>query len=202
MTAAKVSIVILAAGASSRLGRPKQLLELRGEPLLRHTVRQALASRACEVIVVLGNEGAAIAEAVGQLGQRTVLNPDFASGQSTSLVAGIRSVDPEADAVLLMLGDQPTVSTAVLDRLIERFESGRGPIIQPLYDGVPGNPVLFRRDLFPELLAVTGDRGAREIIRNRKEEVDRVDTGQAMPPDVDTEADYARLVAMWHERGT
>lgn len=196
---AKVSIVILAAGTSSRLGTPKQLLDLGGEPLLRHTVRHALASRAAEVILVLGNEGAAVAEAVGKLGQRTVINPEFTAGQSTSLVAGVRAVSSDADALVAMLGDQPTVGTEVLDRLIERFDRERPPIVQPVYEGVPGNPVLFRRDLFPELLAVTGDQGAREIIRQRKEAVDRIDAGQAMPPDVDTDADYQRLLARWRE---
>jgi molybdenum cofactor cytidylyltransferase len=202
MRLAQVSIVILAAGGSSRLGRPKQLLQLGGEPLLRHTIRHALASRANDVIVVLGNEADAIAEAVGDLGQRTVVNPAYVDGQSTSLVAGIRAVDPGADAALLMLGDQPTVETTVLDRLIERFAASGAEIVQPVYDGTPGNPVIFRRDLFPELLAVTGDQGARQVIRSRSERIDRIDADQPVPPDVDTEADYGRLIELWAELGS
>jgi len=197
---ARVSVVILAAGASSRLGRPKQLLELGGEALLRHTVRQALASHADEVIVVLGNEAMAIAEAVGDLGQRTVVNPEFAAGQSTSLVAGVRSVDPAAEAVILMLGDQPTVDAALLNRLIERFIEARPAIVQPVYREIPGNPVLFRGDLMSELLAVTGDQGAREIVRSGRHAVDRLDVDRDPPPDVDTEADYTRLVGLWSAR--
>src|SRR6478735_338900 len=106
-----ISIVILAAGTSTRLGRPKQLLDLGGEPLLRHTLRNALASRVGEVVLVLGNQADSISEAVGNLGQRTVINPDFAAGQSTSLRAGIESVSAESDAAIVMLGDQPMVTT-------------------------------------------------------------------------------------------
>jgi molybdenum cofactor cytidylyltransferase len=196
----RVSIVVLAAGASTRLGRPKQLLELDGEPMLRHTVRHALASAADGVVVVLGNVDGSISTAVGDLGQRVVVNPDFATGQSTSLVAGIHAVDERAEAVIVMLGDQPTVELALLNRLIERFDEARPAIIQPVYEGVPGNPVLFRRDLFPELLAVTGDQGAREIIRSRKHQIDRIDAGQVMPPDVDTDEDYERLLEIWNAR--
>lgn len=195
-----VSVVILAAGASSRLGRPKQMLELGGAPMLRHTVRHALESAAAEVVVVLGNQADAVRAAVGEMGQRTVVNPDFAAGQSTSLVAGIRAVDTGSAAAIIMLGDQPTVEPALLNRLIERFGEAGPAIVQPVYEGVPGNPVLFRRNLFPELLAVTGDQGAREIIRSRRHPVDRIDAGQPMPPDVDTDDDYARLLAYWNAR--
>ena len=195
-----LSIVILAAGSSSRLGRPKQLLELGGEPLLRHTVRNAVASRASEVILVLGSEAEAIGRAVGGLGQRTVVNPDFTEGQSTSMLVGVRAINPATEAVILMLGDQPTVETTLLDRLIKRFERSRPAIVQPVYEGRPGNPVLFRRDLFSELLRVTGDQGAREIIRSGRHAIDRFDAGQPMPPDVDTDEDYARLRSIWSDR--
>lgn len=193
-----VSIVVLAAGTSSRLGRPKQLLELGGEPLLRHTIRHALASSAAEVVLVLGNRAEEIATAIGDFGQPVVVNPSFAEGQSTSLVAGVRAIDPKADALIVMLGDQPTVGPDLLRRLIDRFRETGAPIVQPRYEGTPGNPVLFRGDLFPELLTVAGDRGARDIIRRRASDVSYIDAGQAMPPDVDSEEDYARLVAAWN----
>src|SRR3954451_14628645 len=105
-----ISIVILAAGTSSRLGQPKQLLDLGGEPLLRHTLRNALASRAGEVVLVLGHQAETIRAAVGEHGQRTVINPDFADGQSTSLRAGLEAVSDDSDAAIVMLGDQPLVT--------------------------------------------------------------------------------------------
>src|SRR5215213_4333187 len=97
-----VSGVILAAGRSTRLGRPKQLLLLGGEPIIRITTRNALASRLDEVILVVGAEADAVSSAVGELGQRTVMNPNFALGQSTSLLAGLAAVSPASDAVIFL----------------------------------------------------------------------------------------------------
>ena len=197
----RVSGVILAGGASRRLGRPKQLLDLGGEPLLRHTVRNALASSLDEVVLVLGSRAEGIAAAVGDLGQRTVVNPNFASGQSTSLVAGVAVVSPRAEAVLVLLGDQPLVSTAAIDRLVDVFEAERSWIVQAAYAGVPGNPVLFDRSLVEDLAAVTGDQGAREVVRRRRDEVALVEVGDvADVVDVDAEADYAALVERWAAR--
>jgi len=197
VSAPRVAIVILAGGTSSRLGRPKQLLELGGEPLLRHTVRRALASSAADVVLVLGSRAEEIGAAVGELGQRIVINPDFAAGQSTSMVAGVVALGADIDAAILMLGDQPTVTPALLDRLIATFEETGAAIEQPRYHGRPGNPVLFRRDLFPELLAVTGDLGAREIIQRRKGDVVWVDLDEPAPPDVDSDEDYEYLKSIW-----
>lgn len=200
MTHPRVAIVILAAGSSSRLGRPKQLLELGGEPLIRHTLRHALASSAAEVVLVLGNRANETAAAAGDAGQRTIVNPDFALGQSTSMVAGISALANDVDAAILMLGDQPTVEPALLDLLMHRFASSGAAIVQPRYRGTPGNPVLFRRDLFPELLAVSGDLGAREIIKRRKAAIDYVDVDLPVPLDVDSDEDYELLKAAWNGR--
>jgi molybdenum cofactor cytidylyltransferase len=194
----KVAVIVLAAGASRRLGRPKQLLPLGGEPLIRHTVRNALAARASEVVVVLGNQADAIEQAIGPLGQRVVFNPDFADGQSTSMVAGIRALPADTDAAMIVLGDQPTVSPALLDALIDQYERANAAIVQPRYQGgIPGNPVLLAAPLFPELLAVSGDLGAREVIRAHRSEIVFVDTDAPVPPDVDDEGDYAALTTLW-----
>jgi len=193
-----VSGVVLAAGGSTRLGRPKQLLSLGGEPLLRHTVRRALAARLGEVVLVLGHRAAEVGAAVGELGQRTVVNPDWSSGQSASLRAGVAAVDPRAAAAVFLLGDQPQVGPATLDALVAAFVRSAAPIVQPLYGGEPGNPVLIARPLFPELLAVAGDRGARDVVRAHREEAVRVPVGDGPPPgDVDTEEDYRALIAAW-----
>lgn len=188
----------MAGGASRRLGRAKQLLELGGEPLIRHTVRNATAAKASEVIVVLGNEAAAIGSAIGDLGQRTVINQRFAEGQSTSMIAGLRAISSDVDGVVMMLGDQPTVTTQLVNELIDRFAATNARIVQPYYDdGEPGNPGLIRRDLFPELLQVTGDVGARVVVRAHRNEVERVDVSLPHPLDVDTEEDYAALMEYW-----
>jgi molybdenum cofactor cytidylyltransferase len=193
-----VSGVILAAGSSSRLGRPKQLLELDDEPILRIVVRNAMASRLGEVIVVLGAHAKEIAGAVGDLGQRVVENPEFREGQSTSLRTGLSFVSPDTDGVLFLLGDQPEVRPSTIDRVIEAFERSKNPIVQPVYGTTPGNPVLIARALFPEIYQVEGDQGARSLVRARSHDVERVIVNDGPPPrDVDTEEDYEALRERW-----
>jgi molybdenum cofactor cytidylyltransferase len=196
-----VSGVILAAGSSSRLGRPKQLLELEGEPILRIVVRNALASRLDDVILVLGSNAEAIETAVGDFGQRVVYNPAFQGGQSTSLRAGMTVVSANADGVIFLLADQPEVGQDVIDCLINAFERSSAPIVQPVYGTTPGNPVLFGRVLFPELLCVSGDQGARALIKERLRQVERVVVGGGPPPgDIDTDEDYQALRQRWKQR--
>src|SRR5215204_2493289 len=113
-----ISGVILAAGRSSRLGRPKQLLDLFGEPLLRRVVRNAVASELKEVVLVLGHQAKEVQSAVGEWGQRVVVNPDYAEGQSTSLRVGLGAIDPLSEAVVFLLGDQPQVGPDIVDALI------------------------------------------------------------------------------------
>ena len=196
----RVSGIVLAAGTSSRLGRPKQLLDVGGEPLLRHTVRNAMGSELDEVVVVLGSRAGEVAAEVGELGQWTVMNPRFAEGQSTSLVAGIKEVSPEAHGVLVLLGDQPLVSPAAIDRLVAAFARGQPEVVQATYGNVPGNPVLFGRSLFGELAVVTGDEGARSVVRRHRDSMTSVEVGDVADiMDVDTEDAYARLVELWSE---
>ncbi|MDP9358297.1 MAG: nucleotidyltransferase family protein [Chloroflexota bacterium] len=192
--------MVLAAGGSSRLGRPKQLLPLAGRPLLAHVLRHAALSRLDEVILVLGHDAERIQKAIGDRTQRVILNPDYAAGQSTSLQAGLAAVSPTAAAALFLLGDQPQVLPSTIDALIETFRRHQSPIVLPSYGGVSGNPVLISRSLFDELEGVSGDRGARDVIRAHSGDVLRVPVRCASPPqDVDTEEDYATLLAAWPE---
>lgn len=193
-----ISGVILAAGRSSRLGRPKQLLPLGGRPLLAHTIQHAIASNLDEVVLVLGHEAIRIGDAVGAWGQRLVINPDYASGQSSSLKVGLGALDPTTEAVLFLLGDQPQVTTETIDALLHAFRETGGPIVAAEYDGMIGNPVLFGRELFPDLARLSGDEGARALVRASSASVVRIPVGNGEPPrDVDTEADYAALLANW-----
>jgi len=195
---ARVSGVILAAGKSSRLGQPKQLLDLAGEPLLRHSVRNALSSTLSEVVLVLGTKSAEIDQAVGYLGQRIVVNPIYNQGQSTSLKLGLESIGPTADAVLFLLGDQPGVTPEIIDALIAEFEQSCAPIVQARYQNGPGNPVLLARSLFPELTQIEGDEGARSAISRHRSEITFVEfPDRPIPQDVDTLEDYQALLASW-----
>jgi molybdenum cofactor cytidylyltransferase len=192
-----ISGVILAAGQSKRLGRPKQLLELDGEPVLRHTVRNATSSGLDQVVLVLGYQAIEILSAIGDFDQSIAVNPDFASGQSSSLRVGLGAVDPNAEAVLFLLGDQPQVSAALINLVLASYRRGDGQIVMPSYRGTPSNPVLFAREYFPELAAIAGDQGARTVVRAHRSEVFHVDVEAEPPLDIDTDEDFERLLRIW-----
>lgn len=191
-----ISGVVLAAGTSSRLGRPKQLLPLHGRPLLQHVVDAAAAAGLDEVLVVLGH-GAAEVEAALRLppAARTVGCPDYREGQSASLRTGLAAAAPEARAAVVLLGDQPTVDADAIRAVIEAYGATGGPVVQARYDGRPGHPVLLDRRVWGEMEKVRGDRGARDVLVEHAEWVVPVDLPGEPPPDVDTRADYERLVA-------
>ncbi|MGI9252400.1 MAG: nucleotidyltransferase family protein [Thermomicrobiales bacterium] len=196
-----VAAVVLAAGQSSRLGWPKQLLDLGGVPLVTRVVRTAFAAGLSDVIVVTGAAADRVETAVAALHPAIAFNPRFAEGQSTSLAVGIAAVPEDADAAIVLLGDQPGVDPAVIRAVVAAFRESGAAIVAPVYGKILGNPVLFRRDLFPDLRALTGDEGARALIRSRMADVHRVPVpGDAPPPDIDTEADYQAAVAAM-ERG-
>ncbi|MBA2753854.1 MAG: nucleotidyltransferase family protein [Chloroflexia bacterium] len=192
-----MSGIVLAAGRSTRMGAPKPLLPLRGEPLLRHVLRAAIASRLDEVLVVVGFEADRVVAAVGDTGHQVIVNPDYLDGQASSLRAGVAAISPRSGAVLVLLGDQPEVSTAVIDAVIAVHVGAGAAIVRPSYRGVPGHPVLFERCLVPELLTLSGDTGARDVLRRRAGEVRHVEVDTDLPPDVDTPEAFAALVARW-----
>lgn len=199
--ATPVAGIVLAAGQSRRLGRPKQLLHLDGRPILDIVLQSASRSRLAELYLVLGNEADRIAAAVGDYNQRVDINPNFAEGQSTSLRCGIAALDEGVAGAMVLLGDQPQVTADIIDRLLAAFTESGAEIVQPVYSGTPGNPVVFRRTVFPELLAITGDRGARDVILQKRDAVHRVPFPDlSVPLDVDTDEDYARLQAVWAKR--
>ena len=189
--------IVLAAGRSSRLGRPKQLLPLQGEPLIRHTLRQVLASSLDEVMLVIGHEADEVRAAVAGLPVDCIFNPDAAAGQSTSVRAGLAALSPDVECAVFILGDQPGVDPNVIDALIAAWRTARSPVVAPLYEDRIGNPVLFDRGVFPELALLEGDAGARPVVRAYQDtgELRLVPVSGAAPPDVDTEADYAALIA-------
>jgi len=190
--------VILAAGMSTRLGRPKQLLEIDGKALVAHVTDAALMSALDAVIVVVGHRARAVEAALGARMVRFCLNARFAEGQSTSLVSALDAVPPETDAVVVLLSDQPTVQPTVIDRLLAKRRETDAVIAMAAYGGTTSHPVLFGRELFGELREIEGDQGARDVIRRHRAEVVSVDGGaDAPPPDVDTEEAYAALLASW-----
>lgn len=186
--------IVLAAGSSSRLGRPKQLLPFAGRPLLEQTLRLVNAAGLAEVVVVLGGSAVAIQQQVNFGRARPLVNPDYQAGQSTSLRVGLAAVAATARAVVFILGDQPLQQTATIDALIATYRQTGGAIVMPSYRGVRGNPVLFDRRLFPQLEALTGDEGARSLLRAQADHVVTVPIDSPPPADVDSWADYRAVL--------
>jgi molybdenum cofactor cytidylyltransferase len=181
--------VVLAAGRSSRMGGPNKLLaEIGGKPLVRIVVDAVLASRARPVVVVTGHQRDKVEAALAGLPIKFVHNPHFADGLGTSLKAGIAALPAEADGAIVCLGDMPQVDSALIDRLIGAFDPDHGAlVVLPTIDGKRGNPVVWSRRFFPDLMAVEGDVGARYLIGRYTEAVAEVPlTDTAALTDVDT----------------
>jgi molybdenum cofactor cytidylyltransferase len=183
--------VVLAAGGSSRLGRPKQLLLHEGRTLVRRAAEAAVGAGCEPVVVVLGAHGEAVAGELADLPVRTVDNPEWREGMGGSLRVGVRAL-PEVDAVLVLLCDQLRVDAAHLKALMDTFTRTHAPIVASGYEGARGVPALFSRALLPELEALEADQGARKVIvrdPTRVVEVPLPGGGE----DVDTAADLSRL---------
>jgi molybdenum cofactor cytidylyltransferase len=189
VTGHNIAAVVLAAGRSTRMGGPNKLLaEIGGRPLVRIAVEQALASRAKPVIVVTGHERERVEAALKGLPVQFVHNPDFAVGLGGSVRTGIAAVPAAADGAIVCLGDMPQVDAALIDRLITAFAPEQGALaVMPTIDGQRGNPVLWSRRFFPDLMAIEGDVGARNLINRYGEAVVEVPvTGKGALVDVDT----------------
>jgi molybdenum cofactor cytidylyltransferase len=176
---------VLAAGGASRFGGAKQLARLRGRPLLEHSLATLAASPLERRFVVLGAEADRIRHEVDLQGAQPVLCEDWELGQARSLAAGIAAAG-DAGAVLVILGDQPLITPAAIERVLAA-RGGGAPAVRATYDGEPGHPVLLERELFADALNLEGDAGARELFRGREGSVRAVpceDLGSAV--DVDT----------------
>jgi molybdenum cofactor cytidylyltransferase len=192
----QVAAVVLAAGRSTRMGAVnKMIAEIGGKPLVRIAAEQALASKASSVIVVTGHQRDRIEAALKGLNVRFANNPDYAEGLGTSLRAGIAAVPPEADGAVILLGDMPHIDAKLIDRLIAAFDPEKGAlVVVPTIEGRRGNPVIWARRFFPELMAVTGDVGARHIVARVAEAVAEVAvTDPAITVDVDTPEVLAKI---------
>jgi molybdenum cofactor cytidylyltransferase len=185
----RIAGLVLAAGRSTRMGGPNKLVaEIRGKALVRIATEQVLASRAKPVIVVTGHERDRVESALAGLPVTFVHNPDYATGLGSSLKAGVAAVPDEADGIVVCLADMPQVDATLIDRLIAAFDPEKGALaVIPTFEGKRGNPVLWSRRFFPELMAIEGDVGARHLIGRYNEAVAEVPvTGKAALLDIDT----------------
>jgi molybdenum cofactor cytidylyltransferase len=165
-------------------GANKLLAEIAGRPLVRIAAEAALGSRATSLTVVTGDDRARVESVLAGLDATFVQNLDHATGMSTSLRAGVASLPEEADGVVVLLADMPQMTSAVVDRLIAAFREGG--IVVPTDHGQRGNPVLWSRRFFPDLMAIEGDTGGRRLIEANAAAVTTVEVGRAAILDVDT----------------
>ncbi|HEY1349095.1 MAG TPA: nucleotidyltransferase family protein [Ktedonobacteraceae bacterium] len=211
MHQAHTAAIVLAAGTSRRMGQAgnKLLLPLHNRPVLAHVLQAACDSQARPLLLVLGYQAeevrAQILPALTEQIPEIVVNADYARGQSTSMQAGLRALlskhaGPDLTGVIFLLGDQPLVTSALIDRLITLREHTGQLIALPCYRGQRGNPVVFSLELAPQLLQISGDEGGRSLIHRYASalatlEVDEEELNQ----DVDTWAAYLRVQAAWQE---
>jgi len=190
----KVAAVVLAAGGSTRMGSPKQLLMVRGRPMLRRVSEAVCAIGLEQVVVVVGAHRDSVMKALDGLAVTAVVNEDWFCGLSSSLRAGIGALRPEVQAALVVLADQPALTPELLSALVDRYRATGAPIVAPVHKGKRGNPVLFDRALFPELMAVEGDRGGRILLLRHEQELETIETKDpAVLMDVDSWQDYEKL---------
>lgn len=191
--------VVLAAGSSMRMGMSKQLLEVGGRPMLEVIVANACASRLDEVVVVLGAGASQIRAVVDFFRAHVLVNPYHETGMASSLRAGISSLGDDVDRAVIILGDQPDISSRLLNALLDVQERSGLPAAALSFDGLLHPPVVLARELWPDLMTLEGDVGCRALIRQRPEMVATLPGGggHRHPVDVDTPQDYERLV---HQR--
>jgi molybdenum cofactor cytidylyltransferase len=183
--------IILSAGESKRMGTPKQLLPWGKTIVLQRVVDVASASQLEMIFVILGYRADEIASRIALSPQsRILVNQDFSEGMSSSVKCGIRNAPPDAEAFMILLGDQPLIDTPAIDTLIDAYRAGRHGITVPIYNGRRGHPVIFDARYRAELLSIN-DQGAREVVNRHTTDIFEVpmDT-PAVFADVDTHQDY------------
>jgi molybdenum cofactor cytidylyltransferase len=191
-----VSGLILAAGTSSRLGeQTKQLLPWQDTTMLGWVVRRAEASLLDDVVVVVGHDAEAIRRHVVLQRARFVVAPDFHEGCTSSIRAGLEALQPQSEAVVLILGDQPGIETETIAAVVEGWQHMQTPVVRVSYRGCSGHPMLFTKELFGELKALHGDKGIWKLCDAHPDWVYEVEVDRPYPGDVNTWEDYTKLTS-------
>lgn len=193
-----IGIIVLAAGASVRMGTPKQLIRVGGISLLRRSVLSALTAGCQPVVVVLGANAEPIRHEITDLWACAVTNPEWETGMASSIRCGLTTalrINPEVSGVILMVGDQPEITATSLERLIGTYSRDRRKVVAARYNQVTGTPALFPRRLFSELLLMEGSGGAKRVLDRHRDDVVCVDLPEA-ERDIDTPQDLAAYMAL------
>jgi molybdenum cofactor cytidylyltransferase len=197
--------ILLAAGAATRFGKPKQLLPLGGRFLIEWALSAALGSNLDHVVLVLGCEHERIRRSLGSSTAHPkceiLVNPDYRSGQSTSLQAGLLRIRHAFPFAMFLLGDQPLVDADLINLLLKRYAGSEKPICVPTHRGSRGNPTLFARRFYPEILELAGDKGARDIIAAHPDQVLAVEIPDPLVfLDIDRREDVEKIAALLESR--
>jgi molybdenum cofactor cytidylyltransferase len=189
----KLSILILAAGNSSRLGQPKQLVKFKEKTLIEFVAETALKI-SDEVLVVLGANSEIIEEQLTSLSDSisTVYNPDWQEGMGTSIRLGIQILEKKSDTVIILLSDQPFISQELLQKMVQTFAKNQKPIVSCVYNGQLGVPMLFDKSIFPSLLTLKGGKGAKSILTYFENQISTIDFKEGII-DIDTPEDLKNL---------
>ena len=197
----KIGIIMLAAGESKRLGKPKQLLRFGGSTFLQHGLKTAHASIASPIVTVLGANADVLKDKIAG-NTHVVINTNWNEGMASSIRVGVKAlveIDSSVDGAILMVCDQPYVDFNVLNNLIAAHEISGKPIVASSYNNTFGPPVLFQKVMFPELLQLYGDTGAKSVVKQHADEVEII-TFPKGEVDIDTEADYEELYKQMSEQ--
>lgn len=193
-----IAAIVLSAGESSRMGKPKALLRIRGKTFIEQIISAFRATKVGEIIVVLGHNAEELKPKIDPLSVTVVLNPDYRKGQLSSLIAAIQRLQAESakvDGVLVHLVDHPFVNPAVINDMIDRFYKSNRLIVIPTYKGKRGHPVLLSSQLFPELLSTPLDQGANAVVRAHRQETLELETeDEGVIMDIDTPNEYRQYI--------
>lgn len=190
----KCSIIILAAGLSSRFGKNKMLEPIGESPtLIEHVLHEALASSASQVIVVCGHQFEKISPLLERYNCKVVLNKNFLDGQSSSVKRGLEAVDPDTDAILILPGDIALTQSKIIDAVIKAYQLTHSPIVTAAHEGHPGHPILFDKSLFPEIREIDEEtRGLKKVVSHNLSKAILVETSSGALFDLDRREDLAR----------
>ena len=197
--------IILAAGMSSRFNGLKALATIGDQTILSMVVNAALTSALDRIVLVLGHESDTIIETLGfdlrHQKLQTIVNPDYKEGMSASLKFGLNAVKDRYPSIMVMLGDQPLVGTRTIDRILEAFRTSPKPICQAVSQGRQGHPVCFSESLFGALLEISGDQGARQVIKSHAEQIHFMEVPESTTfEDIDNRKDLERVTEIFEMR--